>query len=80
MAWVVAENWNRWTGAARYMRTDNAYMTGGLTPLSAEVSGYVAWVAVADYQTVRRGDLLFEIEPSDYRAQVAQAEASLLAA
>src|SRR4051794_9659992 len=80
VAWVVADNWNRWTGAARYMRTEDAYMTGDLTPLSAKVSGYVARVAVRDYQAVRQGDLLVEIEPSDYRAQLAQAEANLLAA
>ena len=35
---------------------------------------------VADYQTVRKGDLIVEIEPSDYRAQLAQAEANLAAA
>ena len=79
-AWAVADNWDRWTGAARFMRTDDAYMAGDLTPLAAKVSGYVARVAVTDYQTVRQGDLLVEIEPSDYRAQLAQAEANVLAA
>ena len=80
VAWVVADYWDRWTGAARFMRTDDAYMAGDLTPLAAKVSGYVARVAVTDYQTVRQGDLLVEIEPSDYRAQLAQAEANVLAA
>jgi membrane fusion protein (multidrug efflux system) len=80
IAWVVADNWNRWTGATRYMRTDDAYISGDLTPLSAKISGYVARVAATDYQTVRQGDLLVEIEPSDYRAQLTQAEANRLAA
>ncbi|TDH60904.1 HlyD family secretion protein [Dankookia rubra] len=79
-AWGIAENWNRWTGAVRYARTDDAYLAGDLTPLAAKVSGYVARVLVADYQAVRRGDLLVEIEPSDYRAQLAQAEANIAAA
>ena len=79
IAWYVADNWNRWTGAVRYARTDDAYMTGDLTPLAAKVSGYVSRVAVADFQVVRRGDLLVEIEPSDYQAQLEQADANLAA-
>jgi membrane fusion protein (multidrug efflux system) len=44
------------------------------------VSGYVARVRVNDYQTVRKGDLLVEIEPSDYRAELAEADANLASA
>jgi membrane fusion protein (multidrug efflux system) len=80
VAWLVAENWDRWTGAVRYAETDDAYMTGDLTPLAAKVSGYVAQVPMTDYQTVHKGDLLVEIEASDYRAQLAQAKANLAAA
>ncbi len=79
LAWYIAGNWNRWTGAVRFARTDDAYMTGDLTPLAAKVSGYVSKVAVADFQIVRRGDLLVEIEPSDYQAQLEQADANLAA-
>jgi membrane fusion protein (multidrug efflux system) len=56
LAWYVAGHWNRWTGAARHESTDDAYMFGDLTPLSAKVSGYVETVAVGDYQSVRKGD------------------------
>lgn len=80
LIWYVAGNWNRWTGAVRYQTTDDAYLTGDLTPLSAKVSGYVARVNVTDFQLVHRGDVLVEIEPSDYQAQLAQAEAALYAA
>ncbi|HYZ63867.1 MAG TPA: HlyD family secretion protein [Acetobacteraceae bacterium] len=79
-AWYVAGHWNRWTGAARYETTDDAYMAGDLTPLAAKVSGYVAAVPVDDFQTVHQGDLVVEIEPSDYSAQLAQAVASVAAA
>lgn len=65
LAWYVAGNWNRWTG--------------DLTPLAAKISGYVSRVTVADFQVVRRGDLLVEIEPSDYQAQLEQADANLAA-
>ena len=80
MAWYVAGNWNRWTGEARYETTADAYMVGDVTPLAAKVSGYVEAVLVGDYQTVKRGDLLVQIEGSDYRAQLSQAEANLEAA
>jgi membrane fusion protein (multidrug efflux system) len=80
LAWYVAGHWNRWTGAARYEATDDAYTAGDVTPLSAKVSGYVATVAVTDYQTVRKGDLIVEIDAADYRAQLLQAEANLAAA
>ena len=80
LAWYVAGHWNRWTGAARYESTDDAFMVGDLTPLAAKVSGYIANVPVGDYQTVHKGDLLVEIDPVDYRAQLAQAEANLAAA
>jgi membrane fusion protein (multidrug efflux system) len=79
-AWMIARDWDRWTGASRYQATDDAYLAGDLTPLSAKVSGYVARVLVTDYQTVRKGDLLIEIEPSDYRAEIVQAEGNLTSA
>lgn len=80
LAWYVAGHWNRWTGAARYEATDDAYTAGDVTPLAAKVSGYVAAVAVSDYQTVHQGDLIVEIDAADYRAQLLQAEANLAAA
>jgi membrane fusion protein, multidrug efflux system len=80
LAWYVAGHWNRWTGAARYESTDDAYMSGDITPLSAKVSGYIEKVAVGDYQSVRKGDLIVQIEDSDYRAALEQAEAGLAAA
>jgi membrane fusion protein (multidrug efflux system) len=80
IAWFVAGHWNRWTGAARHEATDDAYVVGDVTPLAAKVSGYIAAVAVSDYQTVHKGDLIVEIEASDYRAQLQQAEAGLAAA
>jgi membrane fusion protein (multidrug efflux system) len=79
LAWFVAGHWDRWTGAARFEATDDAYTAGDLTPLAAKVSGYVATVAVDDYQVVRKGDLIVEIDASDYRAQLLQAEANLAA-
>jgi membrane fusion protein (multidrug efflux system) len=80
LAWYGAGHWNNWTGAARRQTTDDAFIAGDVTPLSAKVSGYVHAVAVNDYQIVHKGDLIVEIEPSDYQDQLQQAEASLAAA
>jgi len=80
LVWYVAGHWNRWTGAARYQATNDAYTAGDVTPLAAKVSGYIANVAVSDYQTVHKGDLIAEIDASDYRAQLLQAAANLAAA
>ena len=60
--------------------TDDAYVRGDITPLSAKVEGYVRRVAVDDFERVKEGEPLVEIEDDDYRARVAQAEADLLGA
>jgi membrane fusion protein, multidrug efflux system len=78
--WYVAGHWDRWTGAARFESTNDAYTAGDVTPLSAKVSGYIARVAVGDFQPVKKGDLIVEIDPADYRAQLMQAEANQAAA
>jgi membrane fusion protein, multidrug efflux system len=80
VAALFATQWNRWVGNSTRQVTDDAYIRGDLTPLSAQVDGYVRHVAVDDFQRVKAGDLLVEIEDADYRAKVAQAEADLLGA
>ena len=80
LLWCVAGHWNRWTGAARLESSDDAFVTGDVTPLSARISGYITQVAVNDFQRVRQGDLIAVIDPSDYEAQFALAQANLAAA
>lgn len=80
LVWVIAGNWNRWTGAARFQTTDDAFVAADVTPLAAKVSGYIETVAVADNEVVRKGDLIATIEPSNYQAQLLLAEANLAAA
>src|SRR5271165_2647732 len=77
---LFATQWDRWVGLAVRQVTDDAYVRGDITPLSAHVEGYVHRVPVDDFQRVKEGDLLVEIEDDDYRARVAQAEADLLSA
>ena len=51
-------------------RTNDAYLRGDPTTLSARVPGYVRRVAVADMETVKEGQDLYEIDDDEYRAQV----------
>jgi membrane fusion protein, multidrug efflux system len=77
---LFATQWDRWVGLAVRQVTDDAYVRGDITPLSAQVEGYVRRVPVDDFQRVKQGELLVQIEDDDYRAKVAQAEADLYAA
>jgi membrane fusion protein (multidrug efflux system) len=77
---LFATQWDRWVGLSSRQVTDDAYVRGDVTPLSAKVEGYVRAVDVDDFDRVKAGDPLVEIEDSDYQARVAQAEADLLGA
>ena len=61
-------------------QTENAYVGGDATPLSARVTGYLTQLPITDNQSVRAGDLIAEVEDDDYRAQVAQAQAQVASA
>ena len=74
---LIAGNWNTWASERESQKTDDAYVRADLTPLSTKVAGLVAVVAVSDYQTVKRGDLLVQLRDDDFRAQVQQAEAAV---
>lgn len=68
----IAQTWD-----AHY--TDNAYVRGDITQISPKVSGYIVEVPVRDNQHVAAGDVLFRIDDRDYRARLAQSQASLSA-
>jgi len=73
---IAATRFNAWTGGSRHQTTDDAYLESDVTPLAAHVPGYVQRVAVGDFDTVRKGQILVELADADYRAQLAQAEAT----
>jgi len=77
---LFATQWNSWTGNSTRQVTDDAYVRSDITPLSAKVEGYVAKVDVDDFQYVKAGEVLVEIDDTDYQAHVAQADAELLGA
>jgi membrane fusion protein, multidrug efflux system len=57
--------------------TDDAQVDGDLYQISSRVSGQVVKVYVDDNQTVQAGQVLAEIDPTDYQVALDQAEANL---
>ena len=69
-------SWDRWIGARRYQETIDAYLQSDLTPIGARVAGYVRAVPAQDFETVRAGQVLVQIDDDDYRASYDQARAN----
>jgi multidrug resistance efflux pump len=57
--------------------TDNAYVRGQTTVVAPQVNGYITKVLVQDFQQVKRGDPLVEIDARIYQQRVEQARANL---
>ena len=76
-----------WYRAITYVSTDDAYVEGTISPVSAKVAGHIVELFVQDNQAVKQGDVLLRVDPRDFqarreqaRAAVATAEANLRAA
>jgi membrane fusion protein (multidrug efflux system) len=74
---VIAAGLVLWRYLSSYESTDDAQADVHLYPVSARVSGYVIRVNVNDNQWVNQGDVLVEIDPTDYQVTLAQAQANL---
>jgi membrane fusion protein (multidrug efflux system) len=72
--------WDEWVGDAVIQTTNDAYVKAETTRLSSRVAGEILTVAVHDFQRIKAGDLLVQVDPADYQAQVDQAEAGVAAA
>lgn len=58
--------------------SNNAYVRGQTTLISAKVSGYVKEVFVQDFNQIGANQALIQIDEAPYQAKVAQAKANLL--
>ncbi|MGO8688684.1 MAG: efflux RND transporter periplasmic adaptor subunit [Thermoguttaceae bacterium] len=63
-----------------YESTDDAFIAGHVVSVSPRVAGHVSAVHVTDNQWVEAGDPLVDLDPSDFQARLAAAEAALQAA
>ncbi len=55
--------------------TDNAQIETQITPVLPRVAGYVKLIAVKDYDSVKTGQLLVELDDAELSAQLAELEA-----
>jgi len=60
--------------------TDDAQVNGHLIQVSSRIAGQVAKVDVEENQVVKAGDVIAELDPSDYKVAVENAEAALASA
>jgi membrane fusion protein, multidrug efflux system len=60
-----------------YVSTDDAFVRAAKESINARVAGQAVEIAVQDNQRVRKGQLLFQIDPEHYQIAVDQAEARL---
>jgi membrane fusion protein (multidrug efflux system) len=65
---------------APFESTDNATIEGHVVPIAPQVPGRVTRLFIQDNQPVKQGDVLLEIDASDYDTKVALARANLVAA
>ena len=77
---AIAGNWNAWASEKATQETDDAYTRADLTPLSTKVAGLVGTVAVTDYQSVKAGDLLIELDPTISGAELGHLKSDLVSA
>jgi membrane fusion protein (multidrug efflux system) len=69
-----------WLTSGGSVSTDDAQIKQDIVAVSAQVNGPVQQVFVRNGSEVKRGDLLFRIDPQPYQVALEQAEAQLAAA
>ncbi|MBB5319259.1 HlyD family secretion protein [Tunturibacter empetritectus] len=80
LIFAIRGHWDSWKSNAALQKTNDAYVTGDQIPLSTRVSGTVQRVGVQDYQLVKAGQSIVELDNSDYQASVDEAQAAISAA
>jgi membrane fusion protein (multidrug efflux system) len=66
-----------WIQSQHYVTTENAYVNANRIDIAAQVSGPIVAIHVRDQQTVKKGELLVEIDPRPYQIAVDSAQAQL---
>jgi membrane fusion protein (multidrug efflux system) len=66
-----------WYVLSGRVTTDDAQVDCHITAVAPQVPGYVVQLFINDNTAVKEGDLLVQIDPREYEAEVAQAKANL---
>jgi membrane fusion protein (multidrug efflux system) len=72
---LVAGYW--YLTGGRYVSTDNAYIQAARVAISTDISGRVVEIDVHDNAHVKRGQVLFRLDPRPFRIAVEEAKAQL---
>ncbi len=76
---VAGVGWGayEWLVASRYESTDNAYVQGNVIQITPQIAGTVMTIMADDTDFVKVGQPLVQLDPSDARVALDQAEAAL---
>ncbi len=76
---VIGICWTAWylLFGRNHISTDNAYVNAEMAQVTPQIAAPVAEVLVRDTQSVKKGDILVRLDPTDARIAVAMAEAGL---
>jgi membrane fusion protein, multidrug efflux system len=66
-----------WTTGRHWIRTDNAYVTGNLVPVTAQATGIITQVLVEETQFVHRGDVIIRLDEHEAYAALGRARGRL---
>lgn len=77
---VIAGGVDWWLGARQWETTDDAFIDAHMVMVAPQAAGRIAKVLVDDNQQVAAGQLLVQIDPAYFAAQLAQATANRAAA
>jgi multidrug resistance efflux pump len=78
---VCLAGWSAWVLYERYVNdpwTRDSQVRANIVGIAPRVSGPIIHVAVRDNQPIKTGDLLFEIDPTDFEAQLNVASGQVL--
>ncbi|HWW68992.1 MAG TPA: HlyD family secretion protein [Duganella sp.] len=76
---IVLYAWRLPPFSSAIVSTENALVRGQVTLIGTQLSGYVIDVKVQDFQYVKQGDLLVQIDDRIYQQRYEQAQAQLAA-
>lgn len=74
---VILWAWHLGPFNSPLQQTENSYVKGNTTLLSAQINGYIEKVYVTDFEDVKQGQPLVKVSSANYSQQVVQAESGL---
>lgn len=74
---VICLMYGYWVYRGFHPSTDDAYVQANVVTMAAQVSGPIATVSIQNHQSVKKGQLLFAIDPTPFQLEVNAARAQL---